>query len=228
MGCKRCGKPLPRYAKRYCSKECRGRDREERKLASVKEMTQLERLRAAGYAAPRLRGKVPRRVFKTNKDGHVIEETTDVQIAKQLYTKANIEFSTGTKEFKLCAKCDKPFIPRSSLGKYCSLCAYTNICKDCGKRVSPVSVRCRPCKYKFQRTQNICRKCGNPISVKAAYEQRKGKFKGCKSCPGFKVPLPKTCKHCSGPISKHVALRQRNGQPHCANCSPTKKKPAPD
>lgn len=107
------------------------------------ELAKVERLAIAGEVAPVLRRRAgaPRKVTLVGKDGKPTGTTTDIEVAKSLLSRSEIEFSVQPGK--------RP--------------AFVN-CKTCGR---PVKVRptetlpttCRPNTHKCQ--------CGRPINVGA-------------------------------------------------------------
>jgi hypothetical protein len=120
------------------------------------ELAKVERLAIAGEVAPVLRRRAgaPRKVTLVGKDGKPTGTTTDIEVAKSLLSRSEIEFSVQPGK--------RP--------------AFVN-CKTCGR---PVKVRstgtlpttCRPNTHKCQ--------CGRPINVGA----RCGFGNRCKRCLG--------------------------------------------
>lgn len=55
--------------------------------------TKAEKLRIAGYAAPRLRGGRRRNIKVTDADGNVVREVSDVELAEKVLARAGIELA---------------------------------------------------------------------------------------------------------------------------------------
>lgn len=76
-------------------------------------LTEIEKLRIAAYAAPRVRDDNGRPIKVIDKDGVVVRETNSRELAETMHARAGIEFEVHLDAKPLvrsCSKCGRPFL----------------------------------------------------------------------------------------------------------------------
>lgn len=165
-------------------------------------LSKADKLAAAGAVAPVIRqraGVGGRRVILTDAAGRPVRESTDVDVAKSLLARADIEFSVvpGKRpEWVRCKLCGEP-VRQPNRGKVRTVCARkASTCVGCGKRLTPRSGDCR--------SGDRCAAC---IVAQAKCNNRRPRRRS----PVAHVTL--NCGRCGAPITR----RSRTGR--CATCA---------
>lgn len=125
------------------------------------ELSKAERLAIGGAVAPALRRRAgaPRKVTLVDKDGKPTGTTTDIEVAKSLLARSEIEFSVqeGKRpEFVNCERCRRPVrVPaRGGIPKRCHA---KNKCDTCGRPIKRHHNRDATCNPKMRQ----CVRCKN-------------------------------------------------------------------
>ena len=156
-------------------------------------LTEIEKLRIAGYAAPRVRGDVGRPIKVVDRDGRVVRHTDSRELAETMHARAGIEFGVHLDAKPLmrsCSVCGRPFLmPKRAGGqppKRCPGCRTVHKPKGERKKRAP----------RAPSTQTVCAGWDGPCPNEAkpgrgAFDpcrvtQRNGEPWRCRVCGGRK------------------------------------------
>lgn len=120
----------PRSFEEMCAEERHIRD-----LEDAPQLTRLDKLRIASYAAPHVRNANARPIKVVDKDGKVLREINSRELAEKIHARAGIEFEVQLDAKPIgrrCSACGRPFL--SSDGR-------TKRCVDCRVPTKPKSER---------------------------------------------------------------------------------------
>lgn len=186
--------------------------------------TKAERLAIAGAVAPTLRQRAGagRKITVVDKDGKPVRVTDDVEIAKGLLARADIEFSVVPGErpkWVRCSNCGKP-IKVSVRGRIRRVCKFkkgqsaclARACADCGVPIDRRSKgRCVRCNRLHILAQNRSDK-GRKVLASLTPEQRqRGRERGATA--RRKPAAARACVDCSAPVGR----RCKTGR--CGRCN---------
>jgi len=110
-------------------------------------VNKVERLIAAGVAAPALREGNPRPVKTVDPSGRVVRTVTSLAVAESLLARQRIELASVTKVIRSCAGCGKAFAAEG-LANGAHTCLACRRCA-CGKKIPgwrPHQRQCLACK----------------------------------------------------------------------------------
>jgi hypothetical protein len=156
--------------------------------ATPAKMNKAERLALASAVAGQVRQQAqrPRRVVLVDKEGKPKGETTNVEVAKSLLRRTEIEFSVQEDKkspLKKCAWCGGPFVREK-------------------KKTGGVRIHCDKCRRAFRE----CQKCKVPVSAAAgSHAKRKNRLPLCKNCKPAPVWLLETARKRSTEAAKRAA-----------------------
>jgi len=212
---------------------------DQKKNSDGEQLSVDDKLRIAGYSAPRLRHGTPRRNIKiVNSSGSVTGETDTLVLARKILARADIEFDVEQPRYGKCAECG---LPCSLLGMrmamvkrkyiYCSRCKRDR-CVVCKRHVSPAKAHlarkrngnayCDEHKYysRNNKTNHVvtCAVCGKRLSKnQEKYCGRKCLVKGAAKTRSSRVPKI-TCHICDTVVPHKRAVRAARvgGKAFCA------------
>jgi hypothetical protein len=165
-----------------------------------------DRLRIGTIVAAPIRARAnngrARKITVVDKDGNAIKTITDVELAKSVLARADIEFSVEEGEKRLegiCVVCALLFIrPKGKKALRCPSCKNPK-CRECGKQMSrkatdPVKIKkrmyalplCRDC-WRLSRTIDLMgQKFGDLVVVSFVGPRKKSKIWDCQCSCGRK------------------------------------------
>lgn len=191
-------------------------------------MRKIDRLNVAGAVAPMLRQRAGagRKITVVDKDGRPVRVTDDVEVAKSLLARADVEFDVQPNKshpLRKCKECDLPFVfvgKKGGARRLCEKCRNARVtCRECGGPVPRAAgihairaghlPRCRRCFSESGEQLAIAK--GARRGVTSAAWERAAKESNCREC-GRAVPLPKN-------VSAAWSLRKLypNGR-RCRSC----------